>query len=84
MRLAMDRIAPVRRETRVKLGPLPTKTAADVSRASEELVDQAVAGKLSIDEAQRLGELLEMRRRAIETENFDQRLRALESKHANA
>jgi hypothetical protein len=81
MRLAMERIVPVRRETTVNLGPLPIKTAADVSKALEKLLERVAAGKLTIAEAQGVGELLEKRRRAIETEDMDQRLRALECKY---
>ncbi len=33
LRIVMDRILPVRRETRVNIGTLPTKTSADVSKA---------------------------------------------------
>lgn len=81
MRLAMERILPIRREPTVNLGPLPIKTAADISKAFEKLMEKVTAGKLTIAEAQGVGELLEKRRRAIETEDLDQRLRALEYKY---
>jgi hypothetical protein len=81
MKIVMDRICPVRRETAFKLGAMPTKTAADVSTASEKILAQVAGGKLTIPDAQGLSELLDKRRRAIETEELEQRLRALESKH---
>ena len=84
MRLAMERILPVRRETTVKLGALPIKSAADVSKAFEKLMEKVAAGKLTIAEAQGVGELLDKRRRAIETDDMDQRLRALECNYEKA
>jgi hypothetical protein len=83
MRLAMERICPVRRDASVRLGSLPTKTAEDVSKASEKVLQEVAAGRLSIPEGQGLSELLERRRRAIETEEHERRLHALETQNEN-
>jgi hypothetical protein len=83
LRLAVERTCPVRRGASVRLGPFPTETAEDVSKGSEKVLQQVAVGRLSIEEGQGLLDLLEMRRRAIETEELERRLRALETKNEN-
>jgi Family of unknown function (DUF5681) len=78
MRLCMDRILPVRRDLPVKLGDLPTATAAEVSRATQKVVQRVATGKLPIAQGLAVSEMLEKRRRAVETESLDERVRTLE------
>jgi hypothetical protein len=81
LKLCMDRVVPVLREPLAKLGNLPTATAAEVSKSTQKVVQGLAAGKLPMGQALAMSELLEKRRRAIETENFDERLRTLEVKN---
>jgi len=77
----LDHILPVRREAPVNIGSLPTATISDVSKSSEALVKKATSGKLTITEAQGIADLLEGRRKVIETEDLALRLAALESQN---
>ena len=79
LRAGLDRILPVRREAPVNIGPLPTATISDVSKSSEALVKKATSGKLTITEAHGIADLLEGRRKALETEDLARRIAALES-----
>ena len=63
----------------VVIGKIRTETAADVSKASQTIVRKAAEGEITAAEGQDLAALLELRRRAIETEDHDKRLRELES-----
>jgi len=63
----------------VAIGNIRTETAADVSKASQIVVRKAADGEITAAEGQDLAALLELRRRAIETEDHDKRLRELES-----
>lgn len=80
MKLCMDRILPVHREVPVKFGPLPTATAAEVSKAAEKVVQDVAAGKIPIAQGLAMSGLLEMRRRTVETESLDGRVRNLEER----
>lgn len=62
----------------VAIGKIRTETAADVSKASQVVIRKAAEGEITAAEAQDLAALLELRRRAIETEDHDKRLRELE------
>ena len=78
LKLCMDRILPVRRDPPVKLGSLPTSTAAEVSKSSEKVVQNVASGKLPPGQGLVMSELLDKRRRAIETQNLDERIQKLE------
>jgi len=80
LRAVLDRILPVTREVPVKLGALPTATMADLSKASEAVLKKAVAGNLTLTEAKGVADLIEGRRKVIETEELAQRIQALESR----
>lgn len=64
--------------------PAETRTAAGISGAAEAILRAACAGELTTAEAQALASVLETRRRAIETEDLERRLAALEAKGAPA
>jgi hypothetical protein len=80
MRPLLDRILPVRRGVAVTLGTLPTRTAADLTKASESVVQKVISGKLPPLEAAAFLELLDKHRKALETENLEKRIRSLESR----
>lgn len=79
-RLVLDRIAPVRKGRPVPL-PLPTvEDVAGVMAALGVTVQAMADGEISPDEAATIAGVLEVKRRAIETEEFETRLRALEER----
>jgi hypothetical protein len=78
-KIVLDRIAPLRRGRPVLLDLPPVTSASDVAAAMGVVVGAMGAGDLSPDEAMSVAGVLELRRRAMETEEFEQRLLALES-----
>jgi hypothetical protein len=80
LRALLDRIVPARRETPVNIGQLPTGTIDDLAKADDLLVKLASSGKITIMDANGFGDLIEKRRKVLETEELEPRVRALESK----
>jgi hypothetical protein len=80
MQLCLDRVLPARRELPVKLGKLPLGTAAELSQASELVTQKVAAGQLTPSQGHAIAELIERRRKVLETEDLDRRLQALEGK----
>jgi hypothetical protein len=78
LQLCLDRVVPVLRDPPVKLGSLPTSTAAELSKSSEKVVQSVASGKLPPGQGLVLSELLDKRRRAIETQDQDERIQKLE------
>ena len=81
MRLCMERLTPARRQRTVQFKMPPVKTIADVAMALEMVVSGVGRGQLTPTEGQAFAGLLEGRRRMIETEELDLRVRALEDRH---
>jgi hypothetical protein len=79
-RLILDRISPVRRGRAVYLELPSVKTAADISAAMATLITAMASGDVTPDEAATAASVLELRRKALETEELEQRLQALEEK----
>jgi hypothetical protein len=82
MRLCMERVLPARREMPVSAARMRGRTAGDIAAASDALLRQVCSGQLTPGEAQTLSNILEGRRRVIETEELEARLRAVEAQHA--
>lgn len=77
-RLILDRIAPPRRGCPVSF-KLPTiETAADVSKALSAVMASIACGELTPDEATAIGGVVETKRKAIETQELERRVIALE------
>ena len=62
----------------VKLGKLSIKTIADIDKVSADLFRKAASGDITLGQWAQLSEILENRRKAIVSYEFDQRLRAVE------
>jgi hypothetical protein len=78
MRLCMERLLPARRQ-RVLQFKLPAiKTINDLATASETVVRGVTRGLLTPGEGQAFTVMLDGRRRMIETQELEVRLRALE------
>jgi hypothetical protein len=78
LRMLASRILPRHRDLPVKVGRLCMKTVADLDRASEVILRQATSGKISLAEALDMSAMIENRRRVLETQDLDRRLRAVE------
>jgi len=79
IRLCIDRVVPPRRDLPVKLGNLPMGTPEELNIASGVLVKRVIGGHLAPSEALPVAQLIEGRRRVIETQDIEHRLRALEA-----
>jgi hypothetical protein len=79
-RLVLERIFPARRGRPVYFDPPAMRTASDVAEAMSALMRAIGSGDLTPDEAATVASVIEMRRKALETEEFELRLQALEEK----
>jgi hypothetical protein len=70
-RLILDRISPVRRGRPVYLELPSVKTAADISAAMATLITAMASGDVTPDEAATAASVLELRRKALETEDLN-------------
>ena len=81
MRLCMERVMPARRHRTLRFKLPPVKTMADVDAASESVVGAVARGHLTPAEGQAFSLMLEGRRRVIETQELESRIRALEDRN---
>jgi hypothetical protein len=82
LRLCLERIAPPRRASPVRLSLPVLETAADAVKATAALVEAATLGEVTPVEATELGKLVELHIRAIETHELEERITRLEGKAA--
>ncbi len=79
LRLCLERIAPVRKGRPVTF-PLPSiETTADVVKAIGAVATAMSTGALTPEEALTVAGVIELRRKAIETHEWGERLAALEA-----
>jgi hypothetical protein len=78
LRAMLERVAPMRRGAPVNLGLLPTETIDDLSKASQKVMKKTASGSLTTTEALEVADLIEGRRKVIETHELAQKIRALE------
>jgi hypothetical protein len=79
-RLILERISPVRKGRPVRLDLPLVQTAADVATAMAALTLAMAAGDVTPDEATTVAGVLEMRRKAIETVELEDRIAELEAR----
>jgi len=77
LRLCMERLIAPRRDSPVKFKLLAVNTAAEVGQAIGTVLQDVAGGQLTPAEGQMVSAILEDRRKAIETEDRDNRIRAL-------
>jgi hypothetical protein len=82
MRLCIERLLPTCKELPVRVAPLRARTAGELAQTVEGLLKGVFAGQLAPASAQTIANLLEIRRRTLETVEYEARLMALEAKHA--
>jgi len=80
LRALLAHILPRRTEPPVKTGPLPMGTAEEISQSSQALLEKVASGKITPSQARDIHAMLEAQRKIIETESFDNRLRAIEQR----
>ena len=78
MRLCMERLMPARRQRTLQFKLAPIKTITDVAAASESVVSGVARGQLTPAEGQAFSAMLDDRRRVIEIQDQEPRIRALE------
>jgi hypothetical protein len=77
-RLILDRIAPARKGCPISF-PLPKiDTTADVTNALSAVVASIASGELTPEEATAVSNVIETKRKAIETQNLESRIAVLE------
>jgi len=81
MRLCMERLIPAPRHRTVQFKVPPLKTLADVNAASQSILSDVAKGQLTPAEGQDVAGLLEGRRHVIETQEMEERIRAVEQAH---
>ena len=78
LRFCMERIVPAPRQRAFEFKIPRTKTIADVSAASESVLGAVARGQLTPAEGDSFSGLLNGRRRMIEAQELEERVRALE------
>ena len=79
-RMIQDRIEPFRKGAPVRFALPPLVTVADVVAAQNAITAAMSAGTLTPSEALEVAGVVELQRRAIETQEIETRLHALEGK----
>ena len=78
LRLCLERICPPRKSRPIAIDLPDVKTCEGVSQAQSIVVQAVGEGELTPDEGQVLSNILESRRKSIETEDHERRLIELE------
>ncbi len=82
LRLCLDRIIAPRRGRPVRVDLAPVESAADLGGAMAAITTAAARGAITTDEAAELARVVEIFVRAVETSDFERRLRQLEDLRA--
>jgi len=80
-RLVLERLVPPARERPVSMAMPDTSTAEGISAAQQTILQAAASGELLPGEAATLAGIVETRRKALETEELERRVAALEERH---
>jgi hypothetical protein len=80
MRLCIERLVPVRNGRPIIFDLPDIETAPDISKALGVIAKSMAAGELTPDEAGTVATVIEAHRKAIETAEFEERLRKLEAR----
>lgn len=79
-RVVLERILPPIKERPIELMLPDTSTAKGISLASQCVLDAVADGGLTPNEGKVLSDLVEARRKALETQELESRIAALEAK----
>jgi len=84
LRLCLERLAPPAKERPVSLALPDTGTTEGISAAQQAIVQAVASGDLLPSEAATLAGIVETRRKALETQELERRIAALEGKNGKA
>ena len=79
-RLVIERLVPVAKERPIFLSLPDTGSAEGVAQAQAAILQAVAAGDILLGEAATLAGIVEARRKALETQELEQRISALEGK----
>jgi hypothetical protein len=79
LRICLDRIIAPRRERPIQLAIPPIRSASDIAAAMGTIVKAAAQGTITPDEAFKLSQMVDTFIRAIDSSDFDRRLKILEN-----
>lgn len=79
-RLVLERLVPARRERPLSIALPSIESTSDIARAQSVILEATGAGDLTPGEATALSAIVEQRRKALEAEQLERRIAALESK----
>ena len=82
LRLCIERILPPCRERSVKFALPPIESAADIASAMKAVTSALAAGVITPGEAERIAAVVDTFVRAIETSDFERRLKIVEDEYA--
>jgi hypothetical protein len=80
LRLLLDRVLPRTKDAAVSIGLLPMRTPEELLQAQESVMQELALGQLTLNQVEQIFSLIEARRRLLETQELEQRLRALEER----
>ncbi len=80
LRLCLDRIAPAKKDAPVAFELPALESAADAAKAAGAILEAVAIGDLTPSEGTAVAGLVETFRRTLETEEIEDRIRALEMK----
>ena len=80
LELAFARLAPVRRERPVEVRLPDQQGQCGLVAGHDALLQQVASGEIAPSEAKAIADLLELRRRAVETTEIEARLAAIEAR----
>ena len=78
LRLCMERLMPPCRAPNSRFRLPPMKTVADLVKALPLVAQEVARGRLSAQEGELISRMMETQRHALESEEFERRLQALE------
>ncbi|MEL7444699.1 MAG: DUF5681 domain-containing protein [Pseudomonadota bacterium] len=78
LRLCIERICPVRKDSPITFTAPEMNSASDAAQAIGKILEQVAAGDLTPDEAKSIAALVETYRKALETQELEARISALE------
>ena len=79
-RLVLERLLPPAKERPISLALPSTDTAGGIAEAQQAILQAVAAGDLLLGEGMALAGIVEVRRKAVETHELEQRISALEGK----
>ena len=82
LRLCIERLLPLRRDAPIRTRLPSIKKAQDVASAQQSILNSVAQGRMTPSEGELLSNIVEKRRRAIETVELEGRVEELEKRNA--